>query len=291
MVVVALLLASAGGGVLADPLELTPTAYVYLPLLLETGYSCPLTSTNSYGAGAAYQFDMDDPVRPAYDHADKNLALRSYDLNTDPSQKHELVDYGCDDPKAPQFATLFDPYRVPELDHLYQVHHWSWLPSPDLGTRAGVITNPPVSGIGMRTTPGETLHVPESGYEISPGNAREVIVLYADEDSVTLRYAREDSAGSPGYTLHLDNICTNPNLLALYASLDDPAGPRYVYRPPEQRPYAYSLTELAAGQVLGTARDTEVVLVIVDTGSFMDARSCNDWWQVRPGYTGRCPPP
>ncbi|MCX7669526.1 MAG: hypothetical protein N2439_05580, partial [Anaerolineae bacterium] len=93
-----------------------------------------------------------------------------------------------------------------------------------------------------------------------------------------------------GYTVHVDGLCTDPNLLALYATFDAANGPRYVYRPPTQRPYAYSLPTLAAGQPIGLARSTEVIVAVVDTGSFMDPRSCNEWWQIRPGYAGTCPP-
>jgi uncharacterized repeat protein (TIGR01451 family) len=253
-------------------------------------YACPATSTNQYGAGIAYQSDLDNPVRPATDHADKNLALRGYTVNADPGLKRELVDYGSDDPtQPPQLATLFDPYRVPALSSFYRVHDWNWAPSPEPGTRAGPITTWPVTALGMETTPGETLHVPDSGYDI--GGGVEVIVLFADEDTVALRYAREDSSAPSGYTVHIDNICTDPNLLTLYNSLDDPGGARYTYVPPGERPYGYALPALAAGHPLGTARTTETVVAIVDTGAFMDTRSCNEWWYVRPGYTGLCPPP
>src|SRR5690606_22459147 len=49
--------------------------HTYLPLLAQpsaaTG-SCPTTSSQSYSQGAAFQFDLDNPVRPAWNHADKN---------------------------------------------------------------------------------------------------------------------------------------------------------------------------------------------------------------------------
>jgi hypothetical protein len=265
-------------------LDLTPTAYVYLPFVARYGYTCPTTSSNTYSSGIAHQYDQDNPVRPAYDHADKNLALRSYAINTDPGLKRELVDYGSDDPtQPPQFATLFSPYRVPNLSGFHQVHHWVWAPSPDPGSRGGPITSPPVTALGLQTTPGEILRVPTSGYDI--GGGMEVLVLFADEDSIALRYTREDSSGSQGYTVHIDNICTDPNLLALYNLLDDPSGPRYDFPS-----YSYPLLNLPAGKPFGTARSAEIVVAITDTGSFMDPRSCNEWWQIRPGY-GDCPPP
>lgn len=246
---------------------------------------CPASSGRQYNSGPAQQYDKENPVRPAYNHPDKNLALRSYTPNTSPTLKRELVSYGTDDPtQPPQLATLFSPARVPALVGIYQVYGWNWAPSPDPGTRGAPITNPPVTALGLQTTPGEPLHVPASGYDI--GQGMEVLVLFADEDSITLKYTREDSAAT-GYTLHIDKVCPDPNLLALYRALDDPSGPRYVYTPAD---YWYNLPALAAGQVFGTAQSSEVVVAIRDTGSFMDPRSCNEWWQVRPGYAGTCPP-
>jgi hypothetical protein len=254
----------------------------------EPAYECPTSSDNQYAGAPAFQYDLDNPVRPAYNHADKNLALRGYEPNADPGLKRELVDYGVGDPtQPPQFATLFDPHRVPTLSGFYRIHTWNWDTSPDPGTRGGPISNPSVTALGLEATPGEVLHVPVSGYDI--GGA-EVIILFADEDSMTLRYTREDSSGSPGYTVHLDHLCTDLNLLALYNALDDAKGPRYVYVPPGERPYSYNLPNLATGQPLGTARDTEIVVAVADTGTFQDPRSCDDWWQIRPGYTGVCPP-
>jgi hypothetical protein len=260
----------------------------YLPLIRgvqKTVYSCPTTSVNQYVGGTAFQVEGDNPVRPAYNHADKNIALRSYALNPDPNLKRELVDYGAGDPNAPQLATLFSPHRVPDLAAFYQVHNWNWAASPAPGSRGAPITSPPVTALGMGTTPGETLYVPASGYDI--GGGKEAIVLFADEDTVTLKYTREDTAAT-GYTVHIDNICTDPNLLTLYNALDDPNGRRYVYSP--SRPYTYDLPILAAGQSVGTARGTEMVVIITDTGTAQDTRSCNEWWQTRPGYAGTCPP-
>jgi hypothetical protein len=265
--------------------------FVYLPLALQSHssqYVCPTTSTNQYAAGTAYQYDNDNPVRPAYNHADKNIELRGYTPNSDANLQRELVDYGAGDELAPQLATLFAPYGVPTLTGFYRVHDWAWALSPDPGSRGDPITIWPVTALGMATTPGEPLLVPASGYSI--GGIYEVVVLYADEDTVALKYAREDSAGAPGYTVHIDNICTDPNLLALYDSLDDPDGPRNVYVPPENRPHGYSLPALPAGQPVGVARSAETVVAIVDTGAIMDTRSCNEWWIERSGYPGTCPP-
>jgi hypothetical protein len=265
------------------PLDLTPVAYVYLPCIAQP-YTCPTTSTNQYSGGIAYQYDQDDPVRPAYNHADKNIELRGYTLNTGSDFERELVDYeGTGEPDVPpQLATLFAPDRVPTLTHFYRVHDWKWADSPEPGTRIGPITEFPVTALGLQTTPGEPLHVPTSGHDI--GGGMEVLVLFADEDTVALRYTRDDSSAPNGYTVHVDNICTDPNLLALYNALDAPDGPRYEFPNP-----SYTLPNLAEDQTFGTARDTEIVVAIADTGAFMDVRSCDEWWRVRPGY-GDCVP-
>ncbi len=267
-----------------------PSPDLYLPLVARGwgSYSCPITSANEYSAGIAYQYDLDDPVRPAYNHADKNLNLRGHTPNTNPDLQRELVNYGTDDPNLPpQLATMFDPYAVPPLSGFYQVYDWNWVPSPDPGSRGDPLTSYPVTALGLQTAPRQPLHVPTSAYDIDEG--MEVLVLFADENTIALRYTREDSSASQGYTLHVDNICTDPNLLALYDALDDPDGPRYDYVAPENRPHGYDLPTLAAGQPFGTARGTEIVVAIVDTGQFMDPRSCNEWWQIRPGYEGGCP--
>ena len=263
----------------APSIDLTPTAFSYLPVVVHR--PCPCTSPNHYQSGTALQYDTDNPVRPAYNHADKNIELRGYVAATDPSLRRRLVDYGCDDPNAPQLATLFSPARVPSLEEIYHVRNWSWASSPDPGHRAGPISTPPVTALGLGTTRGETLHVPQSGYDI--GGGMEVIVLFADKDTLALRYTREDSSAPPGYTVHIDNICTDPNLLNLYNDLDDPNGPRYVYGPPDE----YPLPALPAGKPLGTARGGEIVVAISDTGAFQDPRSLEEFWRIRPGYASQ----
>ncbi len=242
-------------------------------------------ATTEYVGGTAFQYDKDDPVRPAHLHADKNIKLRGYRPNPKDNFERELVNYGVgDETSPPQVATLFDPPRVPPFTGFYRVDMWDWKRSPKPGTRGKAIKDFPVTAIGLQTTPGEALCVPTSGYDI--GGGLEVVVIYADESTIALKYARQDSAGAPGYTVHVDKINIDPNLLALYKKLDDPNGPRYVY--PNE---TYDLPTLSAGQPFGTASGTKVVVVMVDTGGFMDIRSCDDWWQIRPGYTGSCPRP
>ena len=275
-------------GAAAEPTVATPTpaARVHLPLILKPAGSvspaCPISSTNSYAQGPATQADTDNPVRPADLHADKNLALRGYVANNDAGLHRELVHYIFASIQPPQFATLFSPNRVPPLVGFYRVHDWIWSPSPAPGSRGAPLMRWRATALGLQVSPGETLHVPTSAYDI--GQGYEVIVLHADERRVALHYGREDSAAR-GYTVHIEGLCTDPNLLALYNQLNATNGPRYVF-PASQ----YPLPVLPAGQPIGVTRGNEVVIAIVDSGEFMDPRSCNEWWQIRPDYTGTCPP-
>jgi hypothetical protein len=263
------------------PLRAVPASaegsILYLPYVQrEAGVSsgdCPATSTQQYADGTAYQYDSDNPVRLAELHADKNLDLRGYAANSNTALR-TLVNYGTDDPtQPPQFATLFSPTRVPAIAETYRVYNWNWAASPAPGSRGSLLTTWPVTALGLSTTAGEVLRVPTSGYNI--GQGYEVMVIYADADTIALRYTREDSSGSQGYTVHVDNVCVDVNLLALYNDLDAADGPRYKY--PNS---SYDLPVLAAGQRFGTAR-TETIVAIVDTGNFMDPRSSAEWWQVR----------
>ncbi len=259
----------------AAPEALTPR--VRLPIILRPT-ACPATSGNSYTSGIMYQYDTDNPVRPAWNHADKNLDLRGYSAT---SGTKALINIGRDPNETsqpPQLATLFSPARVPTISTLYRVNNWNWATSPNPGTRGTPITNPAVTLLGLATTPGEQLHASTHGRNI--GNDFGLggsMVIYADANSVTLHFTREDSAAR-GYTVHVDNICTDPNLLALYNALD--GGARYAYPSP-----GYNLPGLTAGKVFGTARGAEIGVALVDTGAFMDPRSCLEWWEIRPGYT------
>jgi hypothetical protein len=253
---------------------------VYLPLIIK---GCPPTSA-SYQSGQAFQWDSDNPVRPNFNHPDKNLAMRSYDPAPG-SGLLNFVDYGSDDPtQPPQFATLFNPNRVPTFTAAYRVNSWNYNPSPDPGTRGSPLTVYPVTALGLQTTTCETIYVPTSGYDI--GGGMEVLVLFADGNSVTLKYTREDSVAPNGYTVHIDGLVTDSNLLALYNSLD--SGARYVPCG-GNRCSSYNLVNMPAGHPLGQAAGTQIVIALADSGSFQDPRSCKEWWQIRPNSPYSCP--
>ena len=233
------------------PAALTPRAY--LPLVARPIGSCAPTG-QSYGT--LEPFDPADG--DVSQHPDVNLAIRGYVRTT---ASLNLVDYaGSIDPAAPQLYTLFDNQRTPIFNAAYQVYRWDWT----CNCRGGPITKWAVTLLGMRTTPGEIIHLPVAGYDVGGGYG--AMVLYAEPTRLTLKYTREDNVVA-GYTLHLENICVDANLLALYRQLN-----------------AAGRSELPAlwpGQPLGRAPSSEIDAAIRDSGSFLDPRSRKDWWQGR----------
>ncbi len=206
--------------------------------------------------------------RPAALHADLNLALRGDRPTTG---YLGLVDYaGAFDPRAPQLPGLFADQRTGTFRALHQVYDWNWV----CNCRGSPLTTPSVTLVELATTPGETLHVPQSGYTIgsslawgdAPTDDYAVLVLYATANRLTLKYTRTDNVVH-GYTLHLENLCVEPRLLALYEQWNT-AGRGH-------------LPALHAGQALGRARDGTVGVAIRDSGTFLDPRSRKDWWQGR----------
>lgn len=230
------------------------TTYVYLPFIAKAEVCQPIPG-ESYGDLSVNGAPTNPP---AEEHPDLNLSLRGYEL-TDAYKG--LVDYsGGSDPNAPQLPGLFADNRTATFSAVYQVYSWDW----GCNCRGALITNPEVTLAGLAVTPGETIHVPDSGYTI--GSGYEVLVLYANTDCITLKYTPDDNV-MYGYTLHVENICVEPNLLALYQSWNA-AGRGH-------------LPALRAGQAFGCARGSEIGVAIRDRGTFMDPRSRKDWWQGR----------
>lgn len=228
------------------------TSHVYLPVVIKSEICQPIPG-ESYDTLSVNPPPTD---RPAEEHADLNLALRGYEL-TDAYKG--LVDYGGEsDPDAPQLPGLFADDRSPAFSAVYQVYGWDW----DCNCRGSLITAWDVTLAGLAVTPGETVHVPDSGYDL--GGGYEVLVLYASTNRITLKYTPEDNVVN-GYTLHVENVCVEPNLLALYQSWDSSGRSR--------------LPALRAGQAFGRTRSSEIGIAIRDSGSFMDPRSRQDWWQ------------
>lgn len=243
-----------------------PPYPVFLPFVSATrAVSCQPIPGTTYTAITVPPPPTD---RPAALHADLNLALRGARTTTG---YLGLIDYnGPFDPRAPQLAGLFSDRRTATFRAVFQVHDWNW----SCNCRGAPLTTPAVTLAELATSPGETLHVPESGYTIGSSQGwddaveadYEVLVLYAAADRITLKYTRADNVVH-GYTLHLENLCVEPRLLALYDQWNA-AG-------------RGSLPALRAGQAIGRAHSGTVGVAIRDSGTFLDPRSRKDWWQGR----------
>lgn len=228
---------------------------LYLPFAARTATlrGCPTIPGQTYFALTA---DPPGPHIPAEVHPDFNLAVQGYEWT---STAPVFVDYaGAHDPAAPQFHDLFAQRRLPAFLNSYRVYSWDW----DAMRRGPPLTTWPVTALGLQTTPGETLHVPDGGYTI--GSGAEVLVLYATDDGITLKYTRDDNTVR-GYTLHVQGVCVEPRLLALYRQCNQQG--RHV------------LPALYPRQPFGRAIGRETVIAIRDSGSLLDPRSRLDWWR------------
>ena len=196
------------------------------------------------------------PTDPAAElHADLNLDVRGYAPNDADNALIELT--GGADPTAPQLRWLFGDRREPAISGTYQVYGWDW----GINARGPLIGDPEVTLLGLVTTPGETIALPNGGVDL--GEGYHALVLYASPDRITLKYTRDDNVVS-GYTLHIENVCVEPTLLALYQQMND-AG-------------RGALPALRPGQPLGRATGSEIGIAVRDNSSFLDPRSSKDWW-------------
>jgi hypothetical protein len=235
----------------------TMNQFVFLPMLAGGSgtIACQSIPSESYGTLSVNGPPTD---RPAEQHADLNLGWRTY---TPTAATLGLVDIGGPtDGNAPQFPGLFGDNRTPQFSSAAQVYNWDW----GCNCRTTPITHPPVTLLGMATTPGEIIHTPNSGYSI--GSGYEVLVLYAAPTRITLKFTREDNV-IQGYTIHVENVCVEPRLLALYQTSN--TNGRGV------------LPALQSGQGLGRASGAEIAAAIQDAGMWMEPRSRKDWWQGR----------
>lgn len=243
------------------------TVRIYLPALSRAEppkpappeIDCPTTSARSYELIPVLWPPIDHPDE---EHGDLNLALRSYEPT---SAALHIVDInGPSDGDPPQFPALFQDGRTPEFTSTYRIYDWDWL-CGDHGCRGNLLTSPEVTLLGLRTELAEPLAIPSRGAEIYAGQFK-ALVLYASEERITLGYTRDDSV-APGYAVHLERVCVDPNLLALYRQAN--ASGRE------------ELPALRNGEILGVAKGEEILAAIRDRGDFMETRSRKDWWRGR----------
>jgi hypothetical protein len=207
---------------------------------------------------------------PGAVHGDLNLVLRGYIPTSD---RLALVDYiGATDPDAPQLSGLFEPNRVPQISSVYRVNDWIWDSSQCGGHPRGCPGPPaetfwPVTLAGLATVPNEPVYAPERSAQIYSGGYV-AMVLYVEHQRITLGYTRRDHAAA-GYVIHIEDVCVNPNLVALYRAQLDEAGWNDTGR----------LPALRNNQPFGIALGSEIKVAIRDAGSFMDPRSRKDWWR------------
>ena len=196
------------------------------------------------------------PSPPAETHPDINLAVRGY---TPTVAFLGLVDLGNTDPSGPQLAGLYATPHLPVFKAAYKVYEWDW----NNKRRGDPIETWDVTLLELAATLGETVHVPDrNGSEIAPGY--KALVLYASATRLTLKYTSEDTMAT-GFGLHLENICVDPTLLALYTALNNDG--------------RHWLPALRAGQAVGRASSDRIGIAVRDAGGFMDPRSRYDWWQ------------
>ncbi len=233
---------------------------LYLPVL--HGGPAP-THSACLPTGAIYETIPVLPPRtdrPAAQHADLNLALRGWAYTTALMALVEVAGDTHSDP--PQLRGLFADHRTPGFTSAAQVYDWNWACGSD-GCRGALLASPPVTLLGLAARPGEPVSSPSRRASIYDGGYI-ALVLYAEAARITLKYTREDNVVS-GYTIHLEGVCVDPDLLALYRQADAAGRTR--------------LPALRNGQRLGTMQPSELHVAVRDTGTFMDPRSRKDWWQ------------
>ncbi|NLE43445.1 MAG: hypothetical protein GX620_01885 [Chloroflexi bacterium] len=237
--------------------------YTYLPLISQQPvHGCPTNSTAEWDAiqpsqsnvtGAATSPDLNLNVR-GWNEVDESLSLVRYPYPPDepPDRSHPLFLSAVAGSDGLAFIST------------NQLNDWDWL-----GCNCAVPRprSPyPVTLLGLRTTPGQPIHIARRDLPVDPVGLV-AMVMYADAGQLALKYAREDRVDT-GYLVHLSNLCVDPNLLALYERLDS-AGRHW-------------LPGVSNDSIVGTAWGSEVRVSVRDSGSFLDPRSWQDWWQDQP---------
>lgn len=247
----------------ADPATVVlPPVQMRLPFVIgesPTAQNCPTASSNHYETLQPNHPHKHD--RPPTLDPDLNVNMRGY-VRTTALLGLVAID-GPTDEDAPQLAYLFHPQRVPSFHANYQINDWDWGCCP-WGKVGQPIKQPEVTMVEMATTPGEALYPARRHKRI--GGDYVALVLYAEKYGITFTYTREDSP-AVGYLVHIESLCVDPTLLALYQQTNS-AG-------------RAELPTLRNEDSIGIAASDSIQVAVRDTGSFMDPRSGKDWWQDR----------
>lgn len=229
---------------------------VHLPLVVVADPCAPIPGESYVTLRVV---EKEDTPRPAEVHPDKNLAIRGYERTTGDTGLITEGWGGWNSPR-PELVNLCASGCTPPFSSLHQVHHWDW----ENSRRGPVITDPPVTLVGMSTQFSEPIRVP--AWDSDTASGYDALVLYATTERITLLYSMFGTCDSVvcGYTIHVEGICVEPSLLALYEQTNA-----------EGREY---LPALRGGQAFGRARGSEILLAVRDSpGSFHDPRHKNFW--------------
>ena len=251
--------------------DLTATAaknHVYMPSIIQyvEAATCPAVSVNFYPT-----INIESGIYKSNRLTDENADLRLSVLGYTPTKAFlGLATYGGDtDTHAPNFRNILKSPDHPTIIAAYERFDWDWdeTAPPPYGSRGGVNHEWEASVIDVSAVPGEAVYIPSRNVPINSTGPYAAMVLYADEDELTLSYGTHDSVVD-GYVVYLSNLCVDPSLVATYrAQLLN--GRRSTGR----------LPVILNTQPVGIAQTNRVTLAVRDRAAFLDPRSDKDWWQ------------
>ncbi|MEA3308305.1 MAG: PKD domain-containing protein [Chloroflexota bacterium] len=232
---------------------------VYLPLIIKPPEGCQPIPGAAY---TAISVDVDHSQFPDPDAAhDMRFNINLFDYQP-VAEYAGWVTYGTNT-GTPRLIYLFSNPQLPAITDVYMLYEDGRAASPY-----------PVSFLGLETTAEQIIHTPDRNAVIDQ-RGYVAMVLYAGEDTITLKYGREDGLArfdgdgqliGGGYVVQLAGICVEPSLLELYEQVES-AGRK-------------DLPALYGHQALGRASGDEIRVAIRDTGTLMDPRSRNEWWYM-----------
>jgi hypothetical protein len=257
--------AKPGGSLLAATAEIawTPIITSYLPMLQYDLSDISCSTGQSYGSFG--QAGGTDNI-PAAQHPDKNLAVRGYELDSGGGLGFTYPG-GAEDHTAPQLPYLLSPAPTAPFAHVYKVYNWVWANNSTYGNKGNLLGD---TLLGIATTKDALVRLPvrlNGDFPVAedpPGTKYYGMVIYAAATRITIVYTSHDTVVG-GYTIHVENVCVDPDLVSLYNQLNS-AG-------------RGSLPGLRYNQAFGLASGTEVMVAIRDgAGTFLDPRVSKDWW-------------